>query len=161
MLDIPSISAVVAAFGVIVGVVFTILELRNLVKARQTDLALRLYSHFGSKEFLEARRTVMELEFKNYNDYVKKYGRFGRVEAVSQVCMFFQGMGVLLHRKLLSISLIDELFSPISIKIIWEKMKPVVEGWRKQFNEPRTLERFENLCNELKKREQTLTQSKQ
>ncbi len=161
MLDISSISAIVAAVGVIVGVVFAMLELRNLVKTRQTDLALRLYSHFGSREFLEARKTVMDLEFEDYNDYVKKYGRFGRIEAVSQVCMFFQGMGVLLHRKLLNISLIDELFSPISIKIIWEKMKPVVEGWRKQFNEPRTLEWFENLYNEMQRREQRLQQMQQ
>jgi len=59
---------------------------------------------------------------------VKKYGPFGRFEAVSEVCMFFEGIGVLLHRKLIDISLIDDLFSPISIKIIWEKMKLVVEG---------------------------------
>ncbi|MHA3965140.1 MAG: DUF4760 domain-containing protein [Candidatus Thorarchaeota archaeon SMTZ1-45] len=155
-MDIASISAIVAAGGVIVGVVFTTLELRNLIKQRQTDLALRLYSHFGSREFLEARRTVMDLEFKDYNDYVKKYGPFGRVEAVSQVCMFFQGMGVLLHRRLLNISLVDELFSPISIKIIWEKMKPVVDGWRKQFNEPNILEWFENLYDELQRRASTL-----
>ncbi len=38
MLDIPSISAVVAATGVIVGVILTIVKLRNLVKQRQTDL---------------------------------------------------------------------------------------------------------------------------
>ena len=59
---------------------------------------------------------------------MKKYGPFGRFEAVSEVCMFFEGIGVLLHRKLIDISLIDDLFSPISIKIIWEKMKLVVEG---------------------------------
>ena len=133
-MDITSISAIVAATGVLVGVIFAVLELRNLVRTRQTDLALRLYSQFGSKEFLEARRTVMDLEFEDYSDYVKKYGRFGRFEAVGQVCMFFQGMGVLLHRKLLNISLIDELFSPISIEILWEKMKPVVEDWRKQLS---------------------------
>ena len=48
MLDIPSISAVVAGIGVIVGVVFAILQLRDLVKTRQTDLFMRLYSTFGS-----------------------------------------------------------------------------------------------------------------
>ena len=51
-MDVASVSAVVAAGGVIVGVIFAVLELRNLVKTRQTDLALRLYSQFGSKEFL-------------------------------------------------------------------------------------------------------------
>jgi len=161
MLDIPSISAVVAAVGVIVGVTLAYLEVRTLAKQRQTDLVMRLYSTFGSKEFLEARKAVMDLEFKDYNDYVKKYGRFGRFEAVSEVCMFFEGIGVLLHRKLIDISLIDDLFSPISIKIIWEKMKPVVEGWRNRFNEPDTLEWFENLYNEMQKRGQPLPQTQQ
>jgi len=159
MLDIPSITGIVAAVGVIVGVVLTVLQLRDLVKTRQTDLVMRLYRAFGSKEFLEARRTVMNLKFEDYNDYVKKYGRFGQVEVVSEVCMFFEGIGVLLHRKLIDLSLIDDLFSPISIRIIWEKMKPVVAGWRNQFNEPETLEWFENLYNEMQKyREQKLQQ---
>ena len=159
MLEISSISAVVAAVGVIVGVTLAYLEVRTLARQRQTDLVMRLYSTFGSKEFLQARRAVMDLKFVDYSDYVKKYGRFGRFEAVSEVCMFFEGIGVLLHRKLIDISLIDDLFSPISIKIIWEKMKPVVEGWRNQFNEPRTLEWFENLYNELQKRQQSLRQT--
>jgi len=153
-LDIPSISAVVAAIGVIIGVTLAYLEVRTLSKQRQTDLVMKLYSTFGSKEFLEARKTVMDLKFQDYSDYVKKYGQFGRFEAVSEVCMFFEGIGVLLNRKLLDISLVDDLFSPISIKIIWEKMRPVVEGWRNQFNDPDTLEWFETLYNELQKREQ-------
>ncbi|NIO38532.1 hypothetical protein GTO27_12670, partial [Candidatus Bathyarchaeota archaeon] len=54
MLDIPSISALVAVAGVIVGVILTVVELRNLVKQRQTDLVVRLYSTYGSKESQEA-----------------------------------------------------------------------------------------------------------
>lgn len=40
MLDIQSISAVVIALGVIVGVVFTILEPRNLAKKRDKWICL-------------------------------------------------------------------------------------------------------------------------
>jgi hypothetical protein len=36
MLDIPSISAIIAAVGVTIGVVLTVLEIRNLVDTRQT-----------------------------------------------------------------------------------------------------------------------------
>jgi hypothetical protein len=50
MLDIPSISAIVAAAGVLVGVVIAVIELRNLVKQRQSDLVMRLYSDWGSEE---------------------------------------------------------------------------------------------------------------
>ena len=54
MLDIPSISTIIAAIGVIIGVVLTVLEIRNLVDTRQTDLVIRLYSTFGSKEVQDA-----------------------------------------------------------------------------------------------------------
>jgi len=54
MVDIPSISAIIAGTSVIVGVVFAVLQLRNLVKMRQTDLVIRLYSTSTSKEFQEA-----------------------------------------------------------------------------------------------------------
>lgn len=40
MLDIPSILAIVAAVGVLIGVVLAVLELRNLVRQRQTDLIM-------------------------------------------------------------------------------------------------------------------------
>ena len=48
MLDIPSVSAVVAVTGVIVGVVFAIQQLRDLAKTIQTDLFMMLYSTIGS-----------------------------------------------------------------------------------------------------------------
>jgi len=54
MLDIPSISTLVAAVGVIVGVVFAVLELKNITRTRQTDLVVRLYSTFGTEDFQEA-----------------------------------------------------------------------------------------------------------
>jgi len=41
MLDIASISAVVAAFGMIVGVVFAVLEIRNLARQREIEVETR------------------------------------------------------------------------------------------------------------------------
>jgi len=158
MVDITSISAVVAAIGVIVGVVFTVLELRNLVKTRQTDLVIRLYSTFGSKEFQEVLMKVLDLEFKDYNGFVKKYVPSTSEEnpivtATSMVGIFFEGIGLLLHRKLIDIGLVGDLFiSPVTMA--WEKMKPIAEGWRKQYNRPEIFEWFEYLDNEMKKREQ-------
>jgi hypothetical protein len=74
-------------------------------------------------------------------------------------CYFFERVGILLHRKLIDIKLIDDLFS-IAIKSNWEKVKPIVEGRRKEFNIPAYWEYFEYLYNEMQKREQKLQQSK-
>ena len=165
MLDIQSISAistVVAVIGVLVGVVLTVLELRNLVKTRQTDIVLRLHSNASNRETMEAYLKIMNLEFRDYNDLVEKYGlpfsENPSNTAIRMVSMFFDGIGVLLHRKLVDIDLVIELFP---VGMIWEKMKPIAEGMRKQFNEPRAWEWFEYLYNEMQKREQRLQQTQQ
>jgi len=149
MVDIYQISAVVAAVGVVIGVVYYILDMRNQRQERQTNTIMTLYGTFQDKEFQAELAKVMTAEFKDYDDAVKKYGwEFG-----FPVGLFFEGVGVLLHRRLVDISLVDDLFT-FDIRIVWEKLKPIVEGARKHFNAPTILEYFEYLYNEMKKREQ-------
>jgi len=154
MLDIPSISAIVAAVGVLVGVALTVLELRNLVQTRQTELVMRLYSSRASKEFQESWKKVMAKEFKDYHDYEKWYEWSDFIE----VGIFFEGIGILLCRKLIDIRLVDDLFSYI-MKTTWEKIKRVVEEVRKRNNAPQIFEWFEFLYNEMQKRERPLAKT--
>jgi len=70
----------------------------------------------------------------------------------------FEGLGALVHRKFLDIDLVRELLSE-SIKMSWEKVKPMVEDARKQrtqrkFGEYISIYRsWEYLYNELQKRD--------
>ena len=153
VLDIASISVVVAAAGVLVGVVFAVLQLRDLVKTRQTDLILRLYAAFNSKEFLRTWEEVRKREAENLAEYEKKYGWTEAME----VGMFFEGIGVLLKRRLINIDLVDDLFTG-PIKITWEKLEDLTKDARKQHGAPTLFEWFEYLYNEMKKRERTLDQ---
>jgi len=158
MVDITEISAIAAAVGVIIGVVFATLQLRDLVKTRQTDLVMRLDTTFGSKEFQEAWVETLRMEFTDYEDYLRKYGAASGKPVYASVNMvgnFFEGLGILLRRKLIDIALVDDLFSS-DVIITWHKMKPIIEGWRKQFNRPQMSEWFEYLYNEMQKREQQL-----
>jgi len=148
MLDIPSITGIVATVGVLVGVTLAYLEVRTLVKQRQTDLIVRLYSTFGSKEFQDTWDRFRTRKFKDYSDYEKRYGW----SEVYELGLFFEGIGVLLHKKLIDIKLVDDLFSSAT-KLLWEKMKPIAEGMRKELNLPQIGEYFEYLYNELQRRE--------
>jgi len=160
MLDIPSISAIVATIGVLIGVIIAVVELRNLVKTRQTDLVMRLYSTMSSKEFWEAMNKFMTMEFKDYNDYKKKYasstGFPEKPEAIAMatVSVFLQGVGILLYMKLIDINLAARLFRTVPI-YTWEKMKPLVEGFRKE-GYPQMFTEYEYFYNEMKKRERAL-----
>jgi hypothetical protein len=160
MLDIPSISAVVAAFGVIVGVVFALLELRNITKTRQVELIMNIYSRFATREYVDAWENIRTREFKDYDEYLKNHGWAD----VTQVSSLFEGLGVLVHRKFLDIDLVLELLSE-STKMTWEKVKPMVEDARKQLSQRKLGEYvpiyqwWEYLYNEMQKREQRLQQT--
>jgi len=157
MLDIPSISAIVAALGLIVGVVLAMLELRNVAKRRQMELILNIYSSFGTREYVDAWEKIRTRETKDYNEYIKEYGWAD----VTQVSSVFEGLGVLLRRKFLDIDLVRELLSE-STKMTWEKVKPIIEDARRQIAQRKigeyipVYQSWEYLYNEMKKREQQL-----
>jgi hypothetical protein len=108
IVDITEISAIVDVTGVLMGVILAFMELRKLVKQRQTDLITKLYSDFNSVEFQKLWEEILNREAEDFDDY--KYG----VAEFSTVGMFFEGIGILLKRKLIDIELVDDMFaSPI------------------------------------------------
>jgi len=155
MVDITEISAIVAAAGVLIGVIYYILDMRHQSKVRQTDITYRLYSQVCTREFREAVHKFISTEFKDYNDFVKKYGAIYSEKpvpiALGMVGMYCEGIGVLLHRRLVDVDLIRELFA---VTGIWEKMKPIVDSVREEYHLPEYYVWFEYLYNEMKKREQ-------
>jgi len=156
MVDIYEISAVLAAAGVLTAVVYYILDIRHQTKMRQTDLILRLFSTYSSREFVEAGNKYLSADFKDYNEFVKKYGPFPSDNPVQtafwMVPIFFEGIGELLHRRLVDIQVVDDLFV---VEVYWKKFEPLMMDLRKQFG-PSWFEWFEYLHNELKKEEQKL-----
>ena len=149
-MDIASISAVVAAFGVIVGVVFAVLQLQDWAKTRKTDLVMRLYSTFDSREFLEGLTKILTVEIEDFSEYLEKYGW---TEA-SEVFLFFEEVGILYMMKLVDINLVSRLLGD-PILMTWEKGKPLVEGFREYFHNPEIFWQFEYLYNDVQKRQQT------
>jgi hypothetical protein len=150
VVGVTEISAIVAAVSVVVGVVLTVVELRNLVQQRKSDLLVRLFSTVGSKDWLEAWMRIRDRETLDYDDYKEKYGF---VEA-NEVFVFFEMAGRLVKKRLIDIDLLP--FAHGQVKATWEKMNPILEGSRKRFNEQRIGYGFEYLYNEMKKREQKL-----
>jgi hypothetical protein len=155
MVDIQTISIAIASASVVAGVIYYSLQIRhqNLqiqqqTKTRQTDLLVRLFSTMMSKDWLEAWEKVRDRETLDYDDYKEKYGF---VEA-NEIYVFFDQLGRLLHKGLIDLDLLP--LETGQIIITWEKIKPIIEGSRKKFNEPKLGYGAEYLCNELKKREQ-------
>jgi hypothetical protein len=164
VVDIQTVSVMLASASVVAGVVYYALQIRHqartrqdMVKTRQAEILMRLHSAFSTKEMSEACLKYMSTEYKDYDDFVEKYGSpiaEGQVQTVFlMMAMFFEGIGVLLKNKLVDLNLVIELFT---VEMFWLKLKPLAEGIRKQINNPQIYEWFEYLYNEMKKREQKL-----
>ena len=156
MVDIQTVSIAIASASIVIAVVYYILQIQHQKKMRQTDLVTHLSRDIAlDREALDAYVDIVEAEFEDYDDFVKKYGKFISKNQVPRSFMmmgnFYEQIGVLLRNRLIDASLVDQLF-PVSTT--WEKMKPLVEGMRKEYHDPTVFEWFEYLCNEMKKREQ-------
>ena len=155
MIDIPTISIVVASASVVAGIIYYSLQIRNQTRARQTDLVVKLYSMWVSDDFLDATLKVVNLEFDDYADFVRKYGSPTQDTPVSvafqKIANYFDMLGTLLHNRLFDANMASE-FLRSSTLLMWSKMRPVVEGIRKNSG-LRFSSWFEYFHNEMKKRE--------
>jgi hypothetical protein len=105
---------------------------------------MRLYQQLGSEAFMNYSRQATAREEKDYIEYITKEGA---VELL-QISTYFEGVGILLHRKLLDIDMARELFGE-PIKTIWEKNEHIL----KEMHSDKCFW-FEYLYNEVKRREQ-------
>ena len=159
MVGIQEVSIAVASASVTVAAIYYVWQIRHQTKTRQTDLVMRLYSTYCSKEFTEALTRYLNADFKNYDDFVKKYGPIPSENPVQiafqMVGTFFEGIGELLHKKLIDAEIVQDLFA---VELYWTKAEPLMKELRKQFS-PKLWEWFEYLYNEMKKRNQHPTAS--
>ena len=148
-LDVQTVSIVIASAGVLAGVIYYALEIRHQTRIRQMDLVMSLFSTFDSNEFQEEYIKFLDLETTDYNDFAKTQS----LKGLFKVFPFFEAVGILLNRKMVSIDLVEQMYSQ-SIQIMWEKSRPILQGLRKKYNQPKWGEWFEYLYNEVQKREQ-------
>ncbi len=116
MVDLQTVSIIVASASVVAGVIYYAWQIRHQNRIRQTDLTLRLIQQFTDKEFTNSWGKAMTRVEKDYDEYIKKYG----ITELFQISVFFEGVGILLHRKLLDIDVAIEMFAEPVI-MMWEK----------------------------------------
>ena len=155
-LGVTEISAILAAAGVLVGATWYILDMRNQAKTRQTDLVMRLYATFSSNEFQDAWTKVRKRsrEFDVIDD-IQEFDEKVGLREFNQVGLFFEGVGILLKRKIVDGTMIEDLFGG-AIARTWENVKTGVTKARQQLNDPTIYYYFEYLFDEMKNREQKL-----
>jgi hypothetical protein len=148
MVDVQTVSIVVASASVVVGVIYYALQLRNQNRMRQVDLVMRLNTVWVGSDFLKAYATVMDRDVKEYE--TASLGNFSKWIPEMQIGVFFNDVAFLVHKGLADLEVVDTLFPVVAA---WEKLEPLVAKLREFRNDPTYYGWLEYLYNELKKRE--------
>jgi hypothetical protein len=163
MVDIQTVSVILASVSVIAGVVYYVFQIRHQTKTRQSDLAWRMSQTIYADDYRDAILKVLNLDFKDYEDFVKKYGPYlsdsPTMKALTKINVFYAQLGGLVEENLIDFKLVYGVFGT-AIWRTWPKVKPIIEGYRKASNQPAYLDSFEYLYNEVMKRSQKLRAKK-
>jgi hypothetical protein len=144
LIDVETVASIVTTLSIVIGVIFTILEIQHLGKTRKTEVIMKIYERFGTREIVEAINRVGSAKLENIADYNKKYG-FTDVTLIAEL---FEGIGVLLEQNLIDIKMVDRLFGP-TLNSLWIRMKPVLYAMREGLKEPFFFSHYEYLINRL------------
>jgi len=142
--DISTIATIVTTISIVIGVIFALLELRHLTETRKTEIIMKIYDRFGTREIIEAINKIGASKFESLDDYRNKYGFTEAVE----VAVLFEGIGVLLEQNLIDIKMVDRLFGS-TLNLLWERMQPLIYAMRNGLNEPFFFSHFEYLIKKL------------
>ncbi|MFW9890056.1 MAG: hypothetical protein ACFFER_17875 [Candidatus Thorarchaeota archaeon] len=110
LLDLASVSIVIASISVVIGLVIAILQLRDQNRTRQAQLFMEIYSQFSQSGFLDFSLRLKEAFLDHKEESIPDYWEKNRGNALS-VLSFYEGVGVLVKRKLVDINLVADLIS--------------------------------------------------
>jgi hypothetical protein len=155
MVDISTISIVVASIGVLAAVVSFLYEVRRQSRLKQSESIMKLSPWFNinAVEMQEAIAKVCSMEFKDYDDYLAKYNGKPEQTLFKVLGNYYEGIGVLVHRRLVDVDVVCDFWGDIIIST-WEQFQPIISGMRKDQGDPSILMFWESLYHELKMRQQ-------
>ena len=142
--------------GLLVGIFYYVTTLRNAQKTRELTLQSQELTRKAQELSAETRQTqlfmnfnnqwtggirkqwneIKHWEWKDYDDYIEKYGDLESQDQLLNVGSYFEAMGVYVKEGLVSIRLVA-LFSTTVLMQFNEMFSPIAKHERVLYNQPR------------------------
>lgn len=156
-MELAVVSVVIATASIVVGVAFAILKMRDASRVRHTGLIIQLDPalRISLAELGEAGLTLNSRDCSDYAAYVDAHGDPLADKAFATMALYYEGLGFLLHRRLVDIDEI-EYFVTGTAPGLWQKVQPLVVGVREQYGQPSLFRWFEYLADQTRQSEPQL-----
>jgi len=141
--EIQTVYYMVAATGVLVAAIFYIMNLREqrrnirlTLETRRVGMVRELTKDMQNFEYTRSFWELMNYEWKDYDDYQRKYGPENNVEATAKRGTMFIAMnsrGAMLRKGMLEIEDLYDSTGGLTVVFLWEKYKPIIEEFRRRY----------------------------
>ena len=152
MIDIQTISIVLAACSFILAATYYTFNIRHTIQNRKAQLFNQITSITNQKEWQKDAIMLMNLQWTDFDDFARKYDSGVDIEHYAIRTMHFSvmdGRGYYVKTGQIDVELANTLVGGFYLVWLWLKYKDVVLGYRKFLSLPRYFENFEYLANEL------------
>lgn len=154
MVELSVIRDLVAIFGVLAGLTYYVLTVRNAQKARQTQVLMQLYQSMYNPENSKRLWELLAMRWEDYDDYMEKYSPQTNPEHAAMRIAYwylYDGLGMLVRDKVVYVKTVYRTLSR-RIIMVWYKFETVFK--RLRLDEERELgsdylEDFEHLAKEM------------
>ena len=165
MVSFEFLAIILTGLGLTASIVYYSTILRNANKTRelqlkaqehagetrQAQLFMEIYRTWSSMETIKIRRELETWAWTDYDDFIQKYGVTNNPDAYSsfqKLGAWYEGIGVLIKRKLIDPTFVDDLMSGV-ILWGWETFGSIVREHRVRENMPFYFEFWEYLYEEI------------
>jgi len=125
----------------------------HALETRQAQLFMYMYDRWSDPEIINHAIEILRWEWTDYDDFTERYGTEVNPEryiSFSTIARFFEGVGVLVKRKLVDPTLVDDLMSG-NVLEFWEKFgEPMIKIRQVRNNYPQYYEHVEYLYGVIK-----------
>ena len=143
MTDLGAVLSALGSLALLGWIVIAVIQLRLQYAQRREEIVLRLYEPLLSEPLTRAYWRVQTWPYADHAAFSAGATLEDHV-AFDQVATFYETMGVMHHRGVASLSLLDELLAS-SIFEAWDRCRPIVAGERLRTATPQKYARFEEL----------------
>jgi len=161
-ITLSTLLQVIQTIGLLVGIIYYITIMRNQSRTREAQFLLQLSQRFQDKENFRDFHEVLNLKFKDYQDFLENWDSTVNYEAYLQrstIWFMLDTFGHILKRGLVKPETIYDAIGGAFISRMWDNHGPIIRELRKQINNPHHLDGYEYCAEEMKKVERRKLQS--
>jgi len=143
-LTLQTMSIVISSLGMIIALTYYALQIRNQNTTRQAQLLMQINNQLREEKFQNYLVEMRLWEAEDYDDMMEKYLNPEAQAKQNYVTSFFEGVGLLVERKLLDPKLVYDLMATYLFNY-WNKAGKFLEEFRVRANRPEVWKKTENL----------------